>query len=364
MIVKNETKVIKRCLESVKPFIDTWVIVDTGSTDGTQRLIKKIMKGVPGKLYERPWVNFAYNRNEALSLAKDKADYILFIDADDLLTYAESFKKPHLDKDAYYLKIQYGNIAYNRIQLVKSRLDWMWMGVVHEALVSPRITSQETLKDVTMVIMGGGDRSNDPKKFLKDAALLEKALQEEPNSTRNVFYLAQSYRDAGEIKKAIEIYERRVKMGGWDQEVFWSMYQIALLQQSAGLSDELISTSFTKAFQYRPSRAEPLYRLSNFYRLKENYLLGYLYAQFGLNIYRPLDSLFVESWIYDYGLLLEFSICAYWIGRFEESLLACQQILANPNIPANVRECAEKNMRFAADKLAEKTKEQLNQKAS
>ena len=76
MIVKNESAIIARCLESVIPFIDYWVIVDTGSTDGTQAIIKKFMsaKKIPGKLYEKPWVDFAHNRNEAMKFAKNRAN--------------------------------------------------------------------------------------------------------------------------------------------------------------------------------------------------------------------------------------------------------------------------------------------------
>src|SRR3972149_8399584 len=77
MIVKNESKVIERCLKSVKPLIDYWVIVDTGSTDKTRQIISKFMSAIPGELHERPWVDFAHNRNEALHLAKGRGDYIL-----------------------------------------------------------------------------------------------------------------------------------------------------------------------------------------------------------------------------------------------------------------------------------------------
>ncbi|MFI5334997.1 MAG: hypothetical protein ACHQT8_07570, partial [Chlamydiales bacterium] len=73
MIVKDESAVIEKCLSTVKPLIDYWVIVDTGSKDGTQDLIRNFLKDIPGELHERPWVNFEYNRNEALDLARNKA---------------------------------------------------------------------------------------------------------------------------------------------------------------------------------------------------------------------------------------------------------------------------------------------------
>ena len=72
MIVKDESKVITRGLATVKPLISYWVIVDTGSTDGTQEIIKKFMEDIPGELHERPWKNFEHNRNQALELAKGK----------------------------------------------------------------------------------------------------------------------------------------------------------------------------------------------------------------------------------------------------------------------------------------------------
>jgi glycosyltransferase involved in cell wall biosynthesis len=71
MIVKDEAPVIGRCLDAALPFIDHWVIVDTGSTDGTQDLVRRHLASVPGTLAERPWRNFAHNRNEALALARE-----------------------------------------------------------------------------------------------------------------------------------------------------------------------------------------------------------------------------------------------------------------------------------------------------
>ena len=135
MIVKNEATIITRCLASVKPLIDYWVIVDTGSSDGTQRIIREFMKDVPGELYERPWKNFEHNRNEALELAKGKADYILIMDADDKLEFDRNFRLPQLTCDSYRMQIKLGGATYQRHHVIKENLPWRWVGVVHETLV-------------------------------------------------------------------------------------------------------------------------------------------------------------------------------------------------------------------------------------
>src|SRR3972149_7454520 len=119
--VVNEAKVIERCLKSGRPLIASWVIVDTGSTDGTQKIIADFLEGIPGELHERPWVNFEHNRNEALRFAKTRGDYILFIDADEQLIYSNEFVKPVLDRDFYYIVTDHGGSKYKKIQLVGSR---------------------------------------------------------------------------------------------------------------------------------------------------------------------------------------------------------------------------------------------------
>src|SRR3954467_13946302 len=102
MIVKNEAPVIGRCLDSVLPFIDRWVIVDTGSTDDTRALVQHHLRSQPGELHERPWKNFGHNRNEAFQLAAPQADYLFFIDADERLSLPPHFERGTLAGDGYY----------------------------------------------------------------------------------------------------------------------------------------------------------------------------------------------------------------------------------------------------------------------
>jgi len=352
MIVKNESKVITRCLASVKPIIDYWVIVDTGSTDGTQDIIKEFMKDVPGELHERPWKNFGHNRTEAIQLAHDKSDYVLIIDADEVLRIDPDFKMPDLDKDLYYINTIYGGTQYVRAQLVNNHLDWKWVGVLHEYLEAPNIKSRDTIKGLANIVNTDGARSADPKKYEKDAAILEEALKDDPNNSRNVFYLAQSYRDCGKKEEAIKNYERRVALGGWDQEVFWSMLQIAMLQEALEMPQDTVTASYTKAYQYRPSRNEPLYRLATYYRQKGNYMGSYIMAATGLALPKTTDILFVESWMSDYGLLLEYSISAYWVGRFQDAKKASEALLAKKDIPESVRTCVENNLKVTNQQLS------------
>src|SRR5580658_5577257 len=130
MIVKNEKPVIGRCIDSVRPIIDYWVIVDTGSIDGTQDIIRQQLSDLPGELHERPWRDFAFNRSEALTLARPHADYSLIIDADDALEIPPGFELPELDADSYMIDIRDTSIRYQRTQLVRNTLPWRYEGVL------------------------------------------------------------------------------------------------------------------------------------------------------------------------------------------------------------------------------------------
>lgn len=363
MIVKNENHIIKRCLASTLPLIDYWVIVDTGSTDGTQETIKRFMKEqkIPGELHERPWVNFEHNRNEALDLARGKSDYVLFIDADEYFTYDNDFRLPELNKDFYYVTLHFGGLKYGRISLIKNEPKWAWKGVLHEALVPPYGASSETILGVTNIITTEGARSKDPEKFKKDAQVLEAALEKEPHNTRYQFYLAQSYQDAGDLVKAIESYEKRIAMGGWDQEVFCSQLRLANLQAALKMPVSVVTESYAKAHRMRPGRAEPLYYMAEYFRKQGNFPSGYEVAKVAASMPLSSDVLFVERWVYEYGALLEQSINAYWVGKYEECHDLCKQLLKKEDLPVNVRECIERNLSFAEAKLAEEVKKEAQE---
>lgn len=111
MIVKDESAVIERCLRSVRDYMRSWAIVDTGTSDDTIAKIESTMAGIPGTLHQRSWRNFGYNRSEAVPLAYAAgADCVFFMDADDTFVPQPHFAWPMLEADAYHLTLELGDL--------------------------------------------------------------------------------------------------------------------------------------------------------------------------------------------------------------------------------------------------------------
>ncbi|MBS0625976.1 MAG: glycosyltransferase [Verrucomicrobia bacterium] len=352
MIVKDEAKVIRRCLGSLKKWIDYWVIVDTGSTDGTQEMIREFMKDVPGELHQSSWVNFAHNRNEALSLSKGKGDYILFIDADEMLEFSKDFTWPELIQDLYFMKVRYQTGSeFSRVSLVNNRLEWKWHGVIHEELrESGSKRSGTMLNGVITITTLDGEPSKELliKKNLRDAAILEKALLEEPDSARYMFHLGLTYETAEENEKALKVFEKRVAMGGEDDgQIFYSLLRIARLQEKLKMSPDLFIATYQRAYQSRPTRAEPLYHLACHYLETKNPLLSYALTRWALTFPVPKnDLMLVDLPIYEFYLLLQLVESALQLGKVDEAKSACQKLLSKPNLPVELRKWADKKVKI------------------
>ncbi len=351
MIVKNEAPVIERCLASVKDLIDYWVICDTGSTDGTQEVIRHYFaqQQIPGELYEDAWQDFAYNRNLALERAKPKADYILIIDADDFLDKADDFRFEKLSADEYLLKMVLNNIEYHNTKLIKTTKNWRWEGVLHEYLTcdnpSPRVIYTG---DYAMRATRDGNRSHNPDKYKRDIEVLEKAVVDEPSNTRYRFYLAQSYRDDGNDVKAIENYQKRAEMGGWYEEVYYAYLEIARCKERLHKPHIDVVEAYLKAHHYRPSRLEALCGAIRVCRIHGQHYLGY---HLGRHITEqppmPDDILFVEKAVYDWLLLDEISLCAVYAGQPQLAAQLMKRLLELSTTPSTEQARLGNNLRFA-----------------
>ena len=380
--VKNESAIIERCLNSLVNQIDYWVIVDTGSTDNTPMIIKNFMMkhNVPGELIERPWVNFSHNRTEALELAENKADYVLLCDADMVLEVIDSNWKDKLTGNSSYLVIQKNNtLRYQNVRLINGRLKgnerFRYFGATHEYCDS--IDGFNTPVSLTGIeffdYADGGSKSD---KFTRDIKLLtdeinrlnsidnsldmnkqqliEEGVLKRKNKLiqRCTFYLAQSWRDLDEYEKALETYEERVKLGGWEEEVYYSLLQIALLKIKLEYSLEEVTQAFLSAYEYRPKRAESLYFLARHLRFKDKIKLAYIYASVAASIPQSDDRLFINYDIYAWKAKDELAVAAYWVENYQLSYELCLELLTNSSITdIETKQRIQKNFDFVKEKI-------------
>ncbi len=360
MIVKDETHIIESCLESMSQYIDYWVICDTGSTDGTQDMIKDFFekKGIPGELHEVPWEGFGKSRTRALGLCDGKADYAWMIDADDYVEGDFQFPEP-MNADGYSLKIQRGDFTWWRNQIFKTGIDWGYEGVLHEyaacngkkpeELKQARIDGNYHIEARTM-----GNRNvgiSAVEKYTKDADMLLDALTNpespnyEPKNSRYQFYLAQSYFDSQQFEKAETAYLDRANLGGWEEEVYYSMFRMAIISTILDRPWQEQSERYLQAWAYRPIRAEPLHQLARLHRSRGEPRQAYLYAKHAAELKIPeQDILFISEDVYRWMCVDEIGATAFYCHDFEQGAAACRYILDKNLCPQEDRDRIEKNL--------------------
>jgi glycosyltransferase involved in cell wall biosynthesis len=312
-IVKNESGRILRACESVLPHITCYAICDTGSTDGTQDMIIDFfgIHGIPGTITSAPFEDFSQARNAGLEAARsiDGWDYALLMDADMELKVIDPTWADGLNGEAYDMYQTAGILSYQNRRLLSCFSKGTYLGVTHEYLDVP---TYGCLSKDRVHFVDHADGTNRKDKFERDIRLFKKSLKTEPNNVRTFYYLAQSYKDAGKTAEAAKWYDRRIKAGGWAEEVWSAMERLAECYKDLGRAPDFIATAL-EAYNFRPTRAESLYHLAKFFREKGQNYLGVLFAEAGLSIPPTGDALFVNDYVYRCGLKEEFSICAYYV---------------------------------------------------
>jgi glycosyltransferase involved in cell wall biosynthesis len=343
MIVKNESHIIHECLNSVYKHIDYWVVSDTGSTDGTQDIIKNFFqeKGIPGELHQDEWKNFGHNRSVALRHCDGKAEYAWMIDADDV--FEGNFTLPdNTTIDGFVIRMGRPEFSWWRTQIFKVDSKWEYKGVLHEYPSCPKeqpilakLEGNYFLNARTLGARNVGISA--VEKYTRDAEVLEQALVEEPTNTRYQFYLGQSYFDSQQWEKAEQAYIKRAHMGGWPEEVYYSLYRVAICRAMMDKPWPEIQASFLDAYNSRPVRAEPLYHIAQVLRTKFNQpAAAFVFARAAAEIPLPKDDiLFVANSIYDYAILDELGATAFYASRPEIGYLACKKLLEEGKIPKN-----------------------------
>lgn len=352
MIVKDEAKTLSRTLASVKPFIDRWVILDTGSTDGTQDLVRKELAGVPGELFEEPFVDFSTSRNRALELAGTITEFVMWLDADDVLENGKQLRaflerernNRGRDREAFYLRVEMA-IRFDSPRVARARAGWRFRGVVHEILMHPdRPPPVMRVPDVLIRHEPGeGSVERSRRRWERDAKLLGDAVARDPNDTRSAFYLAETLLWLGRYDDAEPAFQRRIALGGWAEEVYESKVALARVAAARGRPWPEVQERYLEAHAFAPHRAEPLYAVALHYDGLAQHALTFLFARRGYEIPLPVkDSLFVDETVYTWKLADLVATAGYWIGEYEIGEEAARKAVRNN--PGDAR--LERNLGF------------------
>jgi tetratricopeptide (TPR) repeat protein len=355
MIVKNESRIIIRLLESVLPIVDTYLICDTGSTDDTPNIIRNFFNkhNIPGEVIMEPFKNFGYNRTFALRAAKGRATYALLLDADMIFKIESKFDKQLLTAGGYLIIQKGGMLSYYNIRLVRLDIDVICVGPTHEYYDLPKGTHTEKLEYIWISDIGdGGSKSN---KFERDIALLQQGIIEEPNNGRYYFYLGNSYFNTGRHKESIPYYIKRIEIGGWCEEIFYTHLNLGHAYMTIG-KPELAIYTWLNGYNIHSTRSETIYEITKYYREIGKTKIGMLFCMLGKSIpYPKNDTLFIHNDVYETGFDYELSILGYYNNYPNLHKLLCTLMNKLPskynNLLSNYKFCTPKLSLFLIHKI-------------
>lgn len=357
-ICKDESPVIEKMLDSAKGIVDLIVVNDTGSTDGTQQIIKNFGEkhGIPTYVFERPFDDFEKSRNHAMQKLRDVVAELgwnpeqvhgFWFDCDETLVIDPKFSKSQFTKDLYMINTYIGAMKYTRNTFFKVSKAFRWYGPVHEFIVcdDKNITSglAEGLH-VDVKMTGNSWLGDIAEKYASHAYKLEAYINKDRQDPRWIFYTAQSWHDAASMKdnkeennerlrRSLKYYRERVqRTDGYAEEIYYAQYRIGTIMRILEESWHLTHMELLKAYQIDPMRGESIKVIIDHYMMQQEWHMAYLYSKFakttfhGKNPY-PTRLLFVDEATYVWKFLEAHAAACYYTGRMDEAKQTYQEIV-------------------------------------
>jgi glycosyltransferase involved in cell wall biosynthesis len=349
-ICKDESHVIKNMLESCKGITDLIVVNDTGSTDGTQDIIRNFGKenNIPTYVFERAFDDFEKSRNHAMQKLRDvvaelgwNPDQVhgYWFDCDETLIIDPKFNKNQFTKDLYMINTYIGQMKYTRNTFFKVSKPFRWYGPIHEFIVCDDKDITSGLADniqVDVKMTGASWQGDIPTKYKSHAFVLEKYIDANRQDPRWIFYTAQSYHDSASIpnnkeeneerlRRSMKYYKERVQRpDGYPEEIFYSQFRIGTIMRVLEEPWNLTHQELLKAYAIDPLRGESIKTIIDYYLQVGEWHMAYLYTKFakvnfhGKNPY-PTRLLFVDESLYVWKFAEAHAAACFYTGRMDEA---------------------------------------------
>jgi tetratricopeptide (TPR) repeat protein len=347
MIVRNEANVLPRMVASLGGVVDEWLVVDTGSTDATPQVLEGLLGHLPGQVEHRAWRNFGYNRTELVQMAtrREGVTHLLLLDADHTVDVDADWRAQLAAESAQQLMVPVdsGDIEFHQSYLVRAGLPWRYEGATHEYLTCDEPVERATFNALRIFHHADGGSRHD--KFERDLGLLLGSLRDEPDEPRATFYLAQTYRDLGRSEEALVTYERRAALGGWPEEVYYSLLQVGEMHHLAGRAAEA-AWAWQRALQSRPSRPEAFHRLGRLLNENSQWQAARIWLEHAATMAPTDDLLFVERSVEQWAIDFELAVARWWTGDRADADATFARLAERNDIPDAVRDACRRNLKL------------------
>ena len=319
MIVRDEEENLENCLASVASAVDEIVVVDTGSRDRTKEIAQKYTQ----RIYDFPWVDdFAKARN--FSYDQAGMDYILWLDADDVLLPADCAAlralKENLDPAVDCVMMRYntgfdatGNVTFHylRERLVKRERHFQWKDPVHEYI---EVTGQIAETEIAVTHCKMNAETSDRNLIIYERRL---ATGEEL-SPRGLYYYARELKDHGRYGDAIVFFNRFLDTGqGWLEDNIVACRLLAECYRRQDMEDQQ-HLALVRSFRYDTPRAETCCDLGYLYKNKGDFERAVFWFHLAVNLEKPKHNWgFMEEDCWGFLPYLELAVCCDRLGQYE-----------------------------------------------
>ena len=300
IMVKNAGPGFEQVLRNNLHVIDRWTVLDTGSTDGTQDIVRKVLGGVKkGALYEEPFINFRESRNRSLELAGTRCKFALILDdtywvRGPLRSFLNLVRGDQF-ATSFSGMIESGDSEYYSNRVIKTEAGLRYMYTIHEVIQDEGNTNVVIPKDQGVLVDECSDYMEGRTRGRKtrDIELLEGMLKEDPDNPRHLYYLAQTYKCLEDWERTAEYFEKRIAfpVQGFLQEKVDACFELARLYNFTLKKPwPVCKALYEKSFDLEPSRPDPLYFIGIHYQMEGDMATAFRYFKQAIAIGYPVHT--------------------------------------------------------------------------
>jgi tetratricopeptide (TPR) repeat protein len=380
--IKNNESTIWDCLKSASEIADCFSICDLGSTDGTKRRVEEFLTsyGIPGKIYPREVTNPVL-QTQILTQAAQKTikslgypptnTYLCFLEPDQKISNPLAPIQEELKEDTYMIleKSEFLSCYIYKPNFMKASLSAETIQAMRESNGSmwktiPRI-KKILLEDQMNPIFDDADLTEEERKklYLKKIEEIKQekiqqqidwyseACNKDPENTKYLLFLAQSYKSLKQYDQAISHFQSRIGRGGDSEELWFAKYMIGECYEDLGQWLQALYW-YLEAYETNPNRAESIRKIATYYRLHGKNEIAYLFAKHGWKIPKEdTHNLFPSSPLYDYQFDEEISVAAYYTKFKEEGYIASSDLILRKDTPEYIKDQGYLNLLFYVQPL-------------